>query len=147
MITRHANWDYAECVLGGILPGSTAFDPDRIVGIPFEGWQPFDLEERDLGIIEEDLLSYCTGFVGPLIVVNDRSFDTDQGPYFVNSQNLVSFVKTFGDKTGGSYFTCPSVFIVSPMTGVVVIVQDDGYIAITQGHPAIAISLGRSFLR
>ncbi|MGI5330674.1 hypothetical protein [Actinomadura nitritigenes] len=111
---------------------------DRIAGIPPESWEPFDLEEREADAIEDDLLARCADLRGPLIVVNDLSFDLDQGPYFVDATRLPEFVKTF-DVRVRDYFMHASLFVVSPVTGIVIIVQDDGYIAKVQGRSVMAV--------
>lgn len=138
-VKRHVNWDFAERVLSAVLPGSTAFDPNRIAGVPLDAWQPFDIEQRDADVIEDDFLSRCGDLVGPLIVVNSTSFDEDQGPFFVQASHLAEFVKTFHTRVR-DYFMYASVIIVSPVTGIVIIVQDDGYIATVQGRSIITPS-------
>lgn len=134
---RHPNWDYALAMLARVLPGSTGFGPDRIVGHSRADWQPFDLEVRDMDDIEDDLLGRCADMTGPLIVVNDPSYYTDlgrPGPFFVDAPRLRDFVKDFGERVG-SYFLDGHVTIVSPVTGLVVMVMDDGLIARIQGRP------------
>ncbi|WP_326658442.1 hypothetical protein [Streptomyces sp. NBC_00385] len=131
-VKKHVNWEFAESVLSEVLPGSTAYHPDRIPGIPLEGWKPFDLEGRDPDVVEDDFLTYCGDLEGPLIVVNSTSFDEDQGPFFVDASRLTDFVKTFHDCVR-DYFMYADVFVVSPVTGWVVVVQDDGYIVRVRG--------------
>lgn len=140
-VRRHVNWGFAEGVLAAVLPGSTAYNHDRIVGIPLDGWQSFDIEQRDADVIEDDFLSRCVGLEGPLIVVNSTSFDPDQGPFFVDASDLTEFVKTFHVRVR-DYFMYASVFVVSPVTGMVIIVQDDGYIASVRGRPVLTMSPG-----
>ncbi|WP_191842552.1 hypothetical protein [Catellatospora chokoriensis] len=133
------NWDFAESVLSAVLPGSTAFDPNGIVGIPLDAWESFDIEQRDADVIEDEFLSRCVGLKGPLIVVNSTSFDADQGPFFVEASQLHQFVKTFHVRVR-DYFMYASVIVVSPLTGIVIIVQDDGYIVTVQGRSIMAPS-------
>lgn len=131
---RHANWDFAESVLAAVLPGSATYNHDKIRGIPSEEWQPFDVEYRNMAEVEDDFLSRCSELSGPLVVVNDTSFDPDQGPYFLDASALPGFVKNFGDRVR-DYFMVPSIFVVSPVLGRVLIVQDDGYFVAVQGQP------------
>jgi hypothetical protein len=131
---RHVNWDFAERVLAEVLPGSTAYDHDKIQGIPPLDWQPFDIEYRDMTEVEDDFLMRCSELSGPLVVVNDTSFDPDQGPYFTDASELTNFVRNFGDRVR-DYFMIPSLFVISPTTGRVLIVQDDGYFVEVQGRP------------
>ncbi|ARF81329.1 hypothetical protein HS99_0013625 [Kitasatospora aureofaciens] len=98
-----------------------------------DGWAPFDIEERDSDVIEDDFLSYCDDLEGPLIVVNSTSFDEDQGPFFVEASRLVDFVKAFPTRVR-DYFMYASVIVVSPVTGFVIVVQDDGYIVKVRGN-------------
>ncbi|MEU4730387.1 hypothetical protein [Streptomyces sp. NPDC023588] len=135
---RHVNWEFAERVLGTVLPGSTAYNPDKMTGIPLEAWRPFDLQERDADVIEDDFLSYCDDLEGPLIVVNSTSFYADQGPYFVEASDLTKFVKAF-DTRVRDYFMWADVFVVSPATGFVIVVQDDGYIVKVRGNAIMAM--------
>ncbi|MFJ8627845.1 hypothetical protein ACIRD3_34105 [Kitasatospora sp. NPDC093550] len=128
-------------MLDAVLPGSTAYDPNRISGIPAEDWKPFDIEERDADAIEDDFLSYCADLEGPLIVVNSTSFDEDQGPFFVDAASLVDFVKTFHVRVR-DYFMYASVIVVSPVTGWVIVVQDDGYIVKVRGNAVMTMPLG-----
>jgi hypothetical protein len=137
-IRRHVNWGFAEEVLAAVLPGSTAYDHDRIVGILREDWQPFDIEQRDADVIEDDFLARCTELKGPLIVVNSTSFDSDQGPFFVDAAKLTEFVKMFHVRVR-DYFMYASVFVVSPVTGIVIVVQDDGYIATVRGRSVLTM--------
>ncbi|MFD9105125.1 hypothetical protein ACFVZN_29125 [Streptomyces virginiae] len=130
---RHVNWEFAERVLDAVLPGSTAHNPDRMTGIPLGDWRPFDLTQRDADAVEDDFLSYCDDLEGPLIVVNSTSFYPDQGPYFVEASNLRDFVKTF-DTRVRDYFMWTDVLVVSPATGFVIVVQDDGYIVKVRGN-------------
>ncbi|MEU4297183.1 hypothetical protein [Kitasatospora aureofaciens] len=132
-VKKHVNWEFAEMLLAAVLPGSTAYDPDRIAGIPLDGWAPFDIEERDSDVIEDDFLSYCDDLEDPLIVVNSTSFDEDQGPFFVEASRLVDFVKAFPTRVR-DYFMYASVIVVSPLTGFVIVVQDDGYIVKVRGN-------------
>ena len=134
-VQRHVNWEFAERALGSILPGSTAYSADRIVGIPARAWERFDIEGRDAGVVEEDFLGRCVGLGGLLIVVNDASFDADQGPFFVEAGHLAQFVRQFDRVTGGDFFGYPGAIVVSLATGVVVVVQEDGYIATVHGTP------------
>ncbi|QES56319.1 hypothetical protein DEJ51_20855 [Streptomyces venezuelae] len=134
---RHVNWEFAERVLAAVLPGSTAYNPDKMTGIPLEDWRPFDLEARDDDVIEDDFLSYCEDLEGPLIVVNSTSFDPDQGPYFVEASRLVEFVKAF-DTRVRHYFMWADVIVVSPATGFVVIAQNDGYLVKVRGNAIMA---------
>ncbi|MFK0259126.1 hypothetical protein [Streptomyces sp. NPDC090445] len=134
---RHVNWEFAERVLDAVLPGSTAYNPDKMTGIPLEDWQPFDLEKRDADVIEDDFLSYCEDLEGPLIVVNSTSFYPDQGPYFVEASHLVDFVKAF-DTRVRDYFMWADVIVVSPATGIVVIAQDHGCIVKVRGNAIMA---------
>ncbi|MGW6705214.1 hypothetical protein ACWGDE_10020 [Streptomyces sp. NPDC054956] len=136
-VKRHVNWGFAESVLSAVLPGSTAYDPDRITGIPLDDWREFDIEERDSDVIEDDFLSYCDDLEGPLVVVNSTSFDEDQGPFFVDASHLVDFVKEFHTRVR-DYFMYASVVVVSPVTGFVIVVQDDGYIAKVRGNAVMA---------
>ncbi|MFG2484484.1 hypothetical protein ACGFSI_17180 [Streptomyces virginiae] len=138
---KHANWEFAEWVLAAVLPGSTALDPDRMEGIPQDHWIPFDLEERDADLVEDDFLSYCEDLEGPLVVVNSTSFYDDQGPYFVEASRLVDFVKTF-DTRVRDYFMWADVMIVSPVTGIVIVVQHHGYIAKVRGNAVMAMAGG-----
>ncbi len=138
---RHPNWDFAIALLAAVLPGSTGFSPDRIAGHTPADWQRFDLETRDMDDIEDDLLSRCADMTGPLIVVNDPSYDSSlqrPGPFFVDASKLRDFVKDFGERVG-SYMMDGHVIIVSPVTGLVVMVMDDGIIAKVQGRPALAM--------
>ncbi|MFJ7773545.1 hypothetical protein [Streptomyces yangpuensis] len=135
---RHVNWDFAEWALDAVLPGSTAYNPDKMTGIPLEDWKPFDLTERDADDIEDDFLSYCDDLEGPLIVVNSTSFYPDQGPYFVEASNLRDFVKAF-DTRVRDYFMWTDVLVVSPVTGFVVVVQDDGYIVKVRGNAIMTV--------
>lgn len=136
-VKRHVNWEFAERALGAILPGSTAYSADRIVGIPADAWEQFDLEERGLGVVEADFLARCAGLRGLLIVVNDASFDADQGPFFVEADHLEQFVTQF-DRVGcGDFFGYPGAIVVSLATGVVIIAQEDGYIATVRGAPLV----------
>lgn len=137
-VKPHVNWKFAESVLAAVLPGSTAYNHDRIVGIPLDDWERFDLEQRDADDIEDDFLSRCAELEGPLIVVNTTSFYADQGPYFLDAADLTEFVKTF-DSRVRDYFMDASVFVVSPTTGIVVIVQDDGYFVKVQGRPVLKV--------
>ncbi|WP_406074328.1 hypothetical protein [Streptomyces virginiae] len=137
-VKNHANWEFAEWVLGAVLPGSTAFDPDKMVGIPLGDWIPFDLEERDDDLIEDDFLSYCEDLEGPLVVVNSTSFDDDQGPYFVEASRLIDFVKTF-DTRVRHYFMWADVVVVSPVTGIVIVVQADGYLVKVRGKAVMSM--------
>lgn len=127
------NWRCAEQVLAAVLPGSAAFDHDRISGIAPGDWELFDLEDRGADLIDDDVLSRCADLVGPLVIVNDVSFDPDQGPDFVDAADLAEFVRTFSDRVR-DYFVHPSLFIVAPVSGVVIIVQDDGYLATVRGR-------------
>lgn len=131
---RHANWDFAERILAAVLPGSTAYNHDNIHGIPIGGWQPFDVECRDMSEVEDDFLSRCSELYGPLIIINDTSFDPDQGPYFLDASGLPDFVRNFGDRVR-DYFMIPSIFVVSLVAGRVLIIQDDGYFVAIQGQP------------
>ncbi|MFC0432230.1 hypothetical protein [Kutzneria buriramensis] len=140
-IKRHVNWGFAEGVLAAVLPGSTAYDHDRIVGISREAWESFDIERRDADAIEDDFLSRCVELEGPLIVVNSTSFDSDQGPFFVDAVDLAEFVKTFHVRVR-DYFMYASVFVVSPATGIVIVVQDDGYIASVRGRRLLTVLPG-----
>ncbi|MFJ1568686.1 hypothetical protein [Streptomyces erythrochromogenes] len=135
---RHVNWDFAERVLDAVLPGSTAYNPDRMTGIPLDAWRPFDLTERDADAVEDDFLSYCHDLEGPLIVVNSTSFYPDQGPYFVEASNLRDFVKAF-DTRVRDYFMWTDVLVVSPATGLVIVVQDDGYIVKVRGNAIMTV--------
>nr|MDT0518176.1 hypothetical protein [Streptomyces sp. DSM 41633] len=135
---RHVNWDFAERVLDAVLPGSTAYNPDRMTGIPLDDWRPFDLTERDADAIEDDFLSYCDDLEGPLIVVNSTSFYPDQGPYFVEASNLRDFVKAF-DTRVRDYFMWTDVLVVSPATGFVIVVQDDGCIVKVRGNAVMTV--------
>jgi len=132
-IKRHANWPFAEMVLSLVLPGADFFGPDRIPGIRPEDWIPFDVEDRDSAEIERDLLSHCSGLRGPVVVVNGTSFDADQGPYFVDAAALPGFVDTF-DVAVRDYFVNGSVFLISPFTGQVVLVHEDGFLAKVVGN-------------
>lgn len=137
----HPNWDFAIKILAFVLPGSTGYSPDLITGHSREDWSRFDLESRDLDVIEDDLLSYCEDLAGPLIVVNDTSFVSytfRRGPYFVDAPDLRGFVKNFGNRVN-SYMTDGHVIIVSPVTGIVVMVQDDGLIAKVRGRAIMAV--------
>ncbi|RPK52280.1 MULTISPECIES: hypothetical protein [Streptomyces] len=140
-VKKHVNWEFAEGVLSAVLPGSTAYEPDRISGIPLDDWKPFDIEERDADVVEDDFLSYCDDLEGPLIVVNSTSFDADQGPFFVEASRLADFVKAFHIRVR-DYFMYASVIVVSPATGFVVIVQDDGYIVKVRGNAVMAMPAG-----
>lgn len=135
--SRHVNWDFAEAVLSAVLPGSTAYNPDRVVGIPLDDWRPFDLEQREADAVEDDFLSRCGALEGPLVIVNGTSFDSDQGPYFVDASRLNEFVKTFHVRVR-DYFMYASLFVVSPVTGIVIIVHDDGYIVTVRGRSVMA---------
>lgn len=135
---RHPNWDLAESILSSILPGSTGYHPDRISGIPLDAWESFDLEHRDMDEIEKALLARCTELAGPVIVVNDTSYESGSGPYFVDAGHLPDFVKTFGDRVG-DYFLNGGVIIASPVTGIVIVVQDDGFIAATHGRSVMKL--------
>lgn len=135
----HPNWGFAISVLAAVLPGSTAYSPDQIAGHSPDDWRSFDLEVRDMDEIEDELLDQCTDMAGPLIVVNDTSYASytfRRGPYFVYAEQLRSFVKSFGDQVG-SYMMDGHVIIVSPVTGIVVMVQDDGLIAKIQGRSSM----------
>lgn len=136
-VRRHANWEFAESILAAVLPGSAAYNHDKIRGIPPGDWLPFDVEYRGMAEVEEDFLSRCSELSGPLIVVNDTSFDPDQGPYILDASELPDFVKNFGDRVR-DHFMVPSVFVVSLVTGRVLIVQDDGYFVAVRGRPVWA---------
>lgn len=132
----HPNWDFALTLLSSILPGSAGYSPDRITGHGPDDWRPFDVENRDMDEVEDDLLALCSDLTGPLIVVNDTSFvaySFRRGPYFVDAAALTEFVKTFGERVG-SYFLDGHVIIVSPVTGIVIVVQDDGIVAKIKGR-------------
>lgn len=135
-VKRHANWGFAEHILSAVLPGSTSYDPERIAGISVESWLPFDVEHRDADVVERDLLSYCVELKGPLVVVNGTSFDVDQGPFFIYADLLADFVASF-DVSVRDYFVNGSVVIVSPATGIVVIVHEDGFIATVRGRAVL----------
>ena len=135
----HPNWDIAVSLLASVLPGSTDYAPDKITGHTRDDWQPFDVEDRDMDEVEDDLLDRCSEMTGPLIVVNDTSYASytfKRGPYFVEASKLREFAKTFGDRVG-SYFMDGHVIIVSPVTGIVVMVMDDGLIATVRGRPVM----------
>ncbi|MBG0562574.1 hypothetical protein [Actinoplanes aureus] len=137
----HPNWDFAIKLLASIVPGSTGYSPDGIRGHSEEDWSPFDVEHRDMDEVEDELLGYCSDLVGPLVVVNDTSYASysyRRGPYFVDSSELRDFVKDFGSRVG-SYMMDGHVIIVSPVTGIVVMVQDDGFIAKIQGRPVMQV--------
>ncbi|SDT30489.1 hypothetical protein [Actinoplanes derwentensis] len=141
---RHPNWDFALAILAAVLPGSTRFNPDRITGHGRADWHPFDLKKRDMDDIEDDLLSRCADMTGMLVVVNDPSFSVDgfqPGPFFVDASELRNLVKDFGERVG-SYMTDGHVIIVSPATGIVVMVVDDGLIAKIRGRTVKRV-LGR----
>jgi hypothetical protein len=132
----HPNWDIAISLLSSVLPGSTGYSPAKITGHTPADWQPFDVENRDMDEVEDDLLDHCSEMTGPLIVVNDTSFAAytfKRGPYFVEADKLREFAKTFGERIG-SYLMDGHVFVVSPATGIVVMVMDDGLIATVRGR-------------
>jgi hypothetical protein len=135
----HPNWDIAISLLSSVLPGSTGYAPDAIAGHTPDDWQPFDLEDRDMDEVENDLLDRCSEMTGLLIVVNDTSFASytfKRGPYFVEADKLREFAKDFGERVG-SYLMDGHVIIVSPVTGIVVMVQDDGLVATVRGRPVM----------
>lgn len=137
----HPNWDIAIGLLAAVLPGSTGYSPEGIAGHTSDDWQPFDLEDRDLDEVEDDLLDHCAEMTGPLIVVNDTSFASHtfrRGPYFVEAAKLREFAKSFSERVG-SYLMDGHVIIISPATGIVVMVQDDGLIATVRGRPVLQI--------
>ncbi|MFI1652272.1 hypothetical protein ACH4XT_35805 [Streptomyces avidinii] len=71
-------------------------------------------------------------------MVNSTSFYPDQGPYFVEASNLRDFVKAF-DTRVRDYFMWTDVLVVSPATGFVIVVQDDGYIVKVRGNAIMTV--------
>jgi hypothetical protein len=139
--TPHPNWGFAIRLLASVLPGSTGYSPGAVHGHSAQDWSPFDVESRDMDEVEDALLGYCSDLTGPLVVVNDTSYAQytfRRGPYFVDASELRDFVKNFGDRVG-SYMMDGHVIIVSPVTGIVVMVQDDGFIAKIQGRPVMQV--------
>lgn len=138
-VRRHPNWAFAERVLAAVLPGSTCYLRDCLAGISADCWQPFDVENRNVDAVEEDLLSRCGELTGPLIVVPDTSFAPDQGPYFVDASQLAHLVRTFHTEVR-EYFTSGDVIIVAPTSGTVIVVADDGLIATVRGRPVLSLA-------
>ncbi|MEU8657143.1 hypothetical protein [Actinoplanes philippinensis] len=138
-MARHANWDLAEHLLKVILPGSTKMTINGLAETPYEIWQPFDIEGREVTEVARDLASRCAHLKGPLIIVNDASYKLPNGPHFVDASRLSEFVDSFPDNFD-SAFVSGSMIIAAPATGEIVAVDDENLIAHIKGRPAFSLS-------
>ncbi|WP_433795220.1 hypothetical protein [Actinoplanes sp. CA-252034] len=138
-MTRNANWDFAEHLLRVIFPGSETFTINGLAPTPHEIWRPFDIEEREDDEVLNDLLAECSHLAGPVIVVNDASYELQYGPHFVDASRLRAFAESF-PATFGSAFITGSMIIAAPATGDIVAVDDENLIAHIKGRPAFSLS-------
>jgi hypothetical protein len=136
---RHASWGLAEHLLCVILPGSSGLAVGRLAGILDSDWRPFDLEGRDDDEVVRDLVSQCSHLVGPIIVVNDASYSHKCGPHFVEASQFREFAESFTDYFGEA-FVSGNMVIAAPVTGEVVVVDDEGLIAHVVGRVALSLS-------
>jgi hypothetical protein len=137
--TRHPNWDIAEQLLRAVLPGSSSLSIDGLPELPYEIWQPFDIEVRDDEAVHRDLLSHCDHLIGPVVIANDASYEADAGPHFVDAGGLAEFVDSFARNLGFA-FVSGNMIIAGPATGDVVAVNDEGLIAHLKGRPAFTLT-------
>lgn len=133
---QHPEWPAAEALLALVLPGSTGFDPDEIAGLSVDGWEPFDIEERDPDAVEADLAARCLAVLaGDLIVVTDTSYRDDVGPHTVPAGELGGFLAGFAERFG-EVPVGGDVVVLGPAAGAAVVVHHNGLIATVRGRSA-----------
>jgi hypothetical protein len=138
-VVRNANWELAEHLLKVMLPGASRFSINGLGDTRGENWQFFDIEGRTASEGARDLVSRCAHLIGPLIVVNDASHKSGNGPHFVEASRLAAFAESFPDDFG-SAFLSGTMFIVAPVTGDIVAVDDEQLIAHIKGRPAFTLT-------
>jgi hypothetical protein len=132
-VVRHPNWRFAEDVLASISTELSAFDVDQINGLSADDWTEFQIDDRDPKIVTRDLLAYCAPVVsGMLVVVTLLSFRGDVGPFFVRAERLNEFSSIYPEVYDDA-FVAGDLFVLSPATGVLVVVHHNGLVAIVRG--------------
>jgi len=118
-----------------MVPGATGYLPDEIVDYLLPDPQRLRMFDRDPAAATDDLLAYCQGRVaGLLILVTDDSFLPDQGPFFVEAENLAEFARGYPDVVDRAFLSGDTI-IVSPSNGNVIILHHSEVISTIHGTP------------
>jgi hypothetical protein len=109
------------------------FDVDQINSLSAQDWTEFQIDDRDPRLVTRDLLGYCAPVVsGMLVIVTLLSFRKDVGPFFVAAERLGEFSSSYPEVYDDA-FVAGDLFVVSPATGVLVVVHHNGLVATLRG--------------
>jgi hypothetical protein len=128
-------WREALDALSAVLPGSSGFLPDQIVGIPPEAWRRFRIDEDDVAVGERLVAEVGTALGNDLFVVTDASWRPDVGPYITPSWHLSGLIRDHQERTGEPFFNGDLV-ILSPDDGALVALHRAGLMAVVHGRPS-----------
>jgi hypothetical protein len=131
-----AGWGPFGSVIALVLPGSTGYLPDQIVGLRPECWEPFDLAAGDDEALGADLIGRFGHLLGSrLTVITDASWRPAVGPLTTTAEHLLSVIEGHVDRFGEAFFG-GDVVIVSSDTGIVLVVHHNGLIQAVRGRVA-----------
>jgi hypothetical protein len=132
-----ATWVWREALdlLNRVMPGSTGFLLDQLVGIPANAWRRFRIDDDDGPLGERLVGDVGTALGSDLFVITDASWRPDLGPFVLSSWRLTGLIREHAELTGESFFH-GDVVILSPDDGALVALHGAGLVALAHGTPA-----------
>jgi hypothetical protein len=128
----HPNWTLADQVLRAVISQAGRWLPDDVIGSDTAVSGPFGIYERDPAVVTEDLLAYCEGVVGGLLIVVTDDSLLSYGPFFVDAEDLPRFARTYPDAMN-SVFVGGDLIILSAATGRAVVVHHSEFAFTVRG--------------
>lgn len=130
-------WVWREALesLRQVMPGSSGFLLDQLVGIPPSAWSRFPLDGDDAGRGELLVEAVGTQLGNDLFAVTDAAWRPDVGPFVLPAWHLSGLFRDHLARTGEPFFAA-DVVILSPDEGVVVALHRAGMMAVAHGRPS-----------